>query len=129
VISIIPALQFTRSLVGKYHSVQAPEEQIAIRACGYGQLFEQRIGDKTLLAGTIGACGDHVEMCALVGLPNVVHFDGRLLSDTQIEFLARGVPIGLELHRTADRLILLLTVDGKLKVEKLLIRVESYECV
>ena len=102
-ISVIPALDFVRSLCGSYKAMASPAE-LRVWTCGYGVALDLRGERKTEFVGVVGAFNGGIECFGQVGLPNVVRFVGGKTSDAQIKMAADDVPLAMEISK-ADGLV------------------------
>jgi hypothetical protein len=98
VISVIPALDFVRSLCGTYKAVVGSAE-LRVWACGYGVALDLHDERKTEFVGVVGAFNDGIECFGQVGLPNVVRFAGGKTSDAQIQMTADDLPLAMEISK------------------------------
>ncbi len=101
-ITRVPALEFLRSKAGRYCNADSSVEVI-IRRYRYGMSLEINGPRESRSLGVIGVRGGDLEYCALVGLPNLVHFRGRLKPGTQaggdgtLEFSSEEARVSLAL--------------------------------
>jgi hypothetical protein len=101
-ITRVPALEFIHSKAGRYCNADLSVE-VLIRTYGKGISLEINGPRGSHSLGVIGVRGDGLECFSLVGLPNVVHFTGRLERVTQsgpdgrIEFNSEVAQVSLTL--------------------------------
>lgn len=101
-ITRVPALEFIQSKVGRYCNADSSVE-VLIRPYGYGTSLEIHGPQESRSLGVIGVCDGDLQYCALVGLPNIVHFTGRFKpvvqagGDGTIEFSSEEARVSLTL--------------------------------
>jgi hypothetical protein len=101
-ITRVPALEFIRHKAGRYCNADSSVE-VLIRRYGYGVSLEINGPGESRSLGVIGVRNGDLEYCALGGLPNIVHFTGRLErvaqagGDGAIEFDSEETQVSLTL--------------------------------
>ncbi|MDQ1558848.1 MAG: hypothetical protein QOD32_1908 [Pyrinomonadaceae bacterium] len=105
-ITRVPALEFIRSKAGRYCNADSSVE-VLIRPYRYGIALEIHGPRESRFLGVVGVHGEGLECFALGGLPNVVHFTGRL------ERVAQSGPDGrIEFNSEVAQLSLTLSFVG-----------------
>jgi hypothetical protein len=114
-ISIIPPLDFMRSLCGAYKA-STGQAELRIWSCGYGVALDLRGEKKTELVGVVGAFNSVVECYAQVGLPNIVRFVGQKTAGSAIHFIADDLPLSMDLTREPGLVRIIMSLHGQKKV-------------
>jgi hypothetical protein len=116
-ITRVPALEFIHSKVGRYCNADSSVEVI-MRRYGYGLSMEINGPGKSRSLGVIGVRDGDLEYCAMVGLPNIVHFTGRFKRVSQaggegtIEFSSEEAQVSLTLSFVGTSLALEIDVGS-----------------
>jgi hypothetical protein len=114
-ISVIPALDFVRSLCGNYKA-EAGQAELRVWACGYGVALDLRGEKKTEFVGVVGASNGGIECFGQVGLPNVVRFVGGKTSETQIQLAADDLPLIMKISKEAGLVRVVISLNNVEKV-------------
>jgi hypothetical protein len=123
-ISIIPSLDFMRSLCGTYQSPEGTAE-LRVWSCGYGVAIDLKGEKKTELVGVVGAFNNVVECFVQIGLPNVIRFVGQKTADASIEFIAEDPPFSIVLVKQSGKAFISISLGGEEKVSYVLQSVRS----
>jgi hypothetical protein len=118
-ISVIPSLDFMRSLCGVY-TASSGSAELRVWSCGYGVALDLRGEKKAEFVGVVGAYGGVVDCHALVGLPNVIRFVGDKVSESRIRFTGEGLPLLMEISREPDLIHITISLNGQEKVSHVL---------
>lgn len=118
-LTVIPALDFMRSLSGGYKA-ESGKAELRVWACGYGVAVDLHGEKKTELVGVVGAYNGTVECYAQVGLPNVIRFVGSKASEASIHFASEDLPLEWQISRDGQILRVTVSLQGQEKVAHVL---------
>ena len=109
-LTIIPALDFMRSICGSYRSTESAAT-LRIWPCGYGLAIDLVDDGKTKLVGVVGASGTGVECFAQFGLPNVIRLAGQLDAPATIRFVCEDPALEVSIAREAPSVQFALSIQ------------------
>lgn len=110
-LTIIPALDFMRSICGSYHSTETAAT-LRIWPCGYGMAIDLVDNGKTKLVGVVGASGAGIECFAQFGLPNVIRLTGQLDAKTAMRLVCEDPVLEVSIVREAPSVRFSVSIAG-----------------
>lgn len=115
-LSIIPALDFLRSLSGDHSSTESTA-RLRVWRCGYGIAIDLDDGKKSQFIGVVGVHGSGIECFAQIGLPNVLRFKGNLTAMDAIRLDCEDLPVVVSISRASASIHVAITLSGRQKAE------------